>query len=187
MIREEEYNITKTFNGFANKYQAKEFAVTARQNEIEAQYSANDDSVTIYIERNREMPWEEDDLMKKANDIYSSITGRQYKDINENRKNMKKTITESQLRNIISEAVKGALKESTLYGDTKPFEEIYRAANQIMDRFQYTQEDDYEDMSDDGVDMGTYVWQWAKKVAEDADYYLNCHSKYRPINGGENW
>ena len=88
-------------------------------------------------------------------------------------KQKKKTINEAQLRAIVSKAVKNALNESTLYGDTKPFEEIYRAANQIMDRFQYTQEDDYEDMSDDGAATDFYVYKWAKKVAEDADYYIS--------------
>ena len=102
-------------------------------------------------------------------------------------KQNKKTINEAQLRAIINKVVKNVLNESTLYGDTKPFEEIRRAANQIMDRFQYTQEDNYEDMSDDGVDMDNYVYQWAKKVAEDADYYISLHSSRRPINGGEDW
>ena len=88
-------------------------------------------------------------------------------------KQNKKTINEAQLRAIVSKAVKSVLTESTLYGDTKPFEEIYRAANQIMDRFQYTQEDDYEDMSDDGAATDFYVYKWAKKVAEDADYYIS--------------
>lgn len=102
-------------------------------------------------------------------------------------KQNKKTINEAQLKAIINKVVRNVLNESTLYGDIKPFEEIYRAANQIMDRFQYTQENDYEDMSDDGSGTDFYVYQWAKKVAEDADYYLNCHSTFRPINGGENW
>ena len=88
-------------------------------------------------------------------------------------KQNKKTINEAQLRAIVSKAVKSVLTESTLYGDNKPFEEIYRAANQIMDRFQYTQEDDYEDMSDDGAATDFYVYKWAKKVAEDADYYIS--------------
>lgn len=88
-------------------------------------------------------------------------------------KQKKKTINEAQLRAIVSKAVKNVLNESTLYGDTKPFEEIYHAANQIMDRFQYTQEDDYEDMSDDGAATDFYVYKWAKKVAENADYYIS--------------
>lgn len=88
-------------------------------------------------------------------------------------KQNKKTINEAQLRAIVSKAVKNVLNESTLYGDTKPFGEIYRAAIQIMDRFQYTQEDDYEDMSDDGAATDFYVYKWAKKVAEDADYYIS--------------
>ena len=72
-------------------------------------------------------------------------------------KQNKKTINEAQLKAIINKVVRNVLNESTLYGDVKPFEEIYRAANQLMDRFQYTQENDYEDMSDDGVDMDSYV------------------------------
>lgn len=88
-------------------------------------------------------------------------------------KQKKKTINEAQLRAIVSKAVKNVLNESTLYGDTKPFEEIYHAANQIMDKFQYTQEDDYEDMSDDGAATDFYVYKWAKKVSEDADYYIS--------------
>ena len=74
-------------------------------------------------------------------------------------KQSKKTINEAQLKAIINKVVRNVLNESTLYGDVKPFEEIYRAANQLMDRFRYTQENDYEDMSDDGVDMDSYVYQ----------------------------
>ena len=88
-------------------------------------------------------------------------------------KQIKKTINEAQLRAIVSKAVKNVLNESTLYGDTKPFWEIYRAAIQIMDKFQYTQEDDYEDMSDDGAATDFYVYKWANKVAEKADYYIS--------------
>ena len=102
-------------------------------------------------------------------------------------KQNKKTINEAQLKAIINKVVRNVLNESTLYGDIKPFEEIYRAANQIMDRFQYTQENDYEDMSDDGAATDFYVYQWAKKVAEDADYYINIHSSRQSINGGEDW
>ena len=94
-------------------------------------------------------------------------------------------LNEAQLRQIVAESVKKVLNESTLYGDTKPFEEIYRAANQIMDRFQYTQEDDYVDMSDDGAALDYQVYQWAKKVSEDAEYYISCNSSNQSINGGE--
>lgn len=90
-----------------------------------------------------------------------------------NMKQKKKTINEAQLRAIVSKAVKNVLNESALYGDTKPFEEIYHAAIQIMDKFQYTQEDDYTDMSDDGAATDFYVYKWAEKMAEKADYYIS--------------
>lgn len=99
----------------------------------------------------------------------------------------KKTINEAELKDIISEAVKKALKESAIYRDPTPFKDIYRAATELMDRYQDTQEDGYEPMDDDGGDIGGNIWRWAKKVAEDAEYYLQMHSSYQPINGGEDW
>ena len=101
---------------------------------------------------------------------------------------MKKTITESQLRNIVAESVKKVLKESTLYCDTQPFKDIYRAATQIMEKFEYTQKDEYEPWDDcDGRDLSPEVYQWAKKIADEAEDWLQYNSTNQSINGGENW
>lgn len=94
-------------------------------------------------------------------------------------------LTESQLRGMITESVKKVLKESYWYGDTKPFEVIRNAAEELMDKFQYTQEDDYE--SDDAYDFGWDIYEWAKKTYYNAEEYIGCNSSYAPINGGENW
>ena len=94
-------------------------------------------------------------------------------------------LTESQLRGMITESVKKVLKESCWYGDTKPFEVIRNAAEEIMDKFQYTQEDDYEPY--DEYDFHWSIYEWAKKISNDAEGYIHCNSSNTSINGGENW
>ena len=92
------------------------------------------------------------------------------------------------LTNMIQESVRRVLRESCWYGDTKPFEQILTAANQIMDDFHYVTADDYEPWDDcDGPDMAPQIYEWAKNVARDAEYYLHDNSSYAPINGGEDW
>lgn len=92
------------------------------------------------------------------------------------------------LKNMIQESVKRVLKESCWYGDTKPFEQIIDAAHQIMSNFDHVSADDYEPWDDcDGPDLDPEIYEWANKVAEDAEYYLHNNSSYTPINGGEDW
>lgn len=113
-LNKEEYNLTKEFNGFDNEYQAKTFAIMLRQNEIEASYNPKNNSVIIYIERSHEMPWVEDEVINKANEIYNDFVSTKFRNVNENKakRNIKKKITESQLRNIIVESIKTALYEN---------------------------------------------------------------------------
>ena len=102
----------------------------------------------------------------------------------------KKTIrlTESDLKKIVTESVKRALKESTLYCDTKPFEDIIKATNTILEKFEYVNDEDWEPSDDcDGRDLTPEVYNWAKKVREDAEDWLRQTSAYSPINGGEDW
>ena len=97
-------------------------------------------------------------------------------------------LTESRLRGMIKDAVKNVLEESTLYCNTKPFENIISAANTIMESFNYVNDEDWEPNDDcDGRDLAPYVYEWAKKVSEDAEYWLRHNSSYSSINGGENW
>ena len=106
-------------------------------------------------------------------------------------KNMKKNIVkinENTLRQIVAESVKKVLKESCWYGDEKPFQTIISAANEIVDKFDYTQDDNYDDIGDcDGPDITPQIYKWAKNVAEGAEYWLIYNSRYTPINGGEDW
>lgn len=106
-------------------------------------------------------------------------------------KNMKKNvvkINENTLRQIVAESVKKVLKESCWYGDEKPFQTIISAANEIVDKFDYTQDDNYDDIGDcDGPDITPQIYKWAKNVAEGAEYWLRYNSRYTPINGGEDW
>lgn len=106
-------------------------------------------------------------------------------------KNMKKNtvkLNESTLRKIVAESVKKVLKESCWYGDEKPFQTIISAANEIVDKFDYTQDDNYDDIGDcDGPDITPQIYKWAKNVAEGAEYWIRYNSRYTPINGGEDW
>ena len=54
-----------------------------------------------------------------------------------NKRNKRQVIrlNESQLKRVVSEAVKKVLNESCWYGDTKPFIAIYNAASEIMKAF----------------------------------------------------
>lgn len=96
-------------------------------------------------------------------------------------------INESQLKQMISESVKKVLKEACWYGDTKPFEIIRNAAEQIMSNFQYTQEDDYEPFNDSPYDHEGWIYKWAERIYLDAEEYIGMNSSNSPINGGEDW
>ncbi len=104
---------------------------------------------------------------------------------------MKKNViklNENILRQIVAESVKKVLKESCWYGDEKPFQTIISAANEIVDKFDYTQDDNYDEIGDcDGPDIVPQIYRWAKNVAETAEYWLRYNSRYVPINGGEDW
>lgn len=97
-------------------------------------------------------------------------------------------LNESQLRKIVAESVKRVLKESCWYGDIKPFETIAAEAQKIVEKFEYAQSDDYDDLGDcDGPDITPQIYKWAKNVAEQAEYWLRSNSRYTSINGGEDW
>ena len=77
---------------------------------------------------------------------------------------------------------------SVIYGSVKPFEQILRAAQEIMDGYEYAAADDYEPWDDcDGRDLAPELYRWAKSVAEQAEDYIRMNSSNAPINGGENW
>jgi hypothetical protein len=98
---------------------------------------------------------------------------------------MKIKLTESKLKQIVAESVKKVLKEDVWYGDTKPFETIYNAADQIVQELKYVNDDNYEEAGDD-YSYGR-MYEWALKVRDDADYYISNHSSNASINGGEDW
>ena len=103
---------------------------------------------------------------------------------------MKRTIrlSERDLHRVVNESVKRILGESCWYGDTKPFEQIIDAANKIMQNFEHVNAEDYEPWDDcDGADLDPQIYQWAKKVADDAEYYMRSNSSHTSINGGEDW
>ncbi len=63
---------------------------------------------------------------------------------------------------------------ATIYGDVKQFESILKSARQIMERYEYTQEEGYEPLDDcDGRDLAPEFYEWAKRIAKEADYYLS--------------
>ena len=97
-------------------------------------------------------------------------------------------LNEQQLKKMIAESVKKVLKESCWYGDEKPFQTILSAANEIIDKFAYTQENDYDDIGDcDGPDITPQIYKWAEDVAYNAEKWLRYNSRYTSINGGEDW
>lgn len=98
---------------------------------------------------------------------------------------MKRKITESQLRKIVSESVTQIIKENVLYCDVKPFQDIYHAAKQIMDKFSYIMDDNYEPSGDEYLVLQAY--QWAKRVCEEADEWIQYNADNASVNGGENW
>ena len=96
------------------------------------------------------------------------------------------TIKESHLKKIINESLKKVLNENCWYGDTSPFEEIYKNADKICSSLEdRVNSEDYEEWGDD-FSYGR-MYEWAKKVRDDAEEYIRCNSHYTSINGGENW
>ena len=77
---------------------------------------------------------------------------------------------------------------SVIYGSVEPYERILMAAEEIMKSYQYTQEEDYEPWDDcDGRDLAPVLYDWARRVSEDAERYILMNSCNTPINGGEDW
>lgn len=94
-------------------------------------------------------------------------------------------INENELKQIIAESIEKILNEGTWYGDIKPFEIIYNAANQIIHNLEYINNDNYEEVGDDYSYDSMY--NWAIKVRDDAEYYIRNNSSNTSINGGEEW
>ena len=68
------------------------------------------------------------------------------------------------------------------------FASEYKTCNEIMDKFGYTQDENYDDIGDgDGPDIAPQIYEWAKTVVEDAEYWLRYNSSNTSINGGEDW
>ena len=77
---------------------------------------------------------------------------------------------------------------STIYGSVEPYEQILKAATEIMKNYEYASKEDYEPWDDcDGRDMAPEVYLWAKNVADQAERYIEMNSRNTPINGGEDW
>lgn len=100
---------------------------------------------------------------------------------------MKKIVrlNESELKNIINESIKKILNEEYCWwGDTKPLEEIYKLASQIVDKYS-PYFDNNEGDEDDRAIFDLY--NWAGKVAKEAEEFIRYNADNLPINGGENW
>ena len=95
-------------------------------------------------------------------------------------------LTEGDLHRIIKESVNKVLTESCWYGDTKPFETIYQMADKIVNSLEARVTDEnYEEWGDD-FSYGR-MYEWAKRVKDDAEEYIHCNSQFTSINGGEDW
>lgn len=97
-------------------------------------------------------------------------------------------LTESDLHSIIRESVKRVINETCWYGSVKPFQEIVKAAEQIIQNFSYVDSDDYEPNDDcDGPSLAPLIYDWAKKVKDNAEYFIMDNSSFSSINGHEDW
>jgi hypothetical protein len=95
-------------------------------------------------------------------------------------------LTESQIHKIVTDATKKVIKESCLYIDTEPFENIMKACNEIMDKYNYTNNEDWVPDDDcDGRDLSGDAYDWAKRTFDEAESWLHSCSSNMPINGGE--
>lgn len=95
-------------------------------------------------------------------------------------------LTEPKLKSIIAESVKKVLTEAIWYGDIKPFETIRNASQAIMKKFEYVNDDDYEDQSDyDGRDLSYDIYRWAKGVRDEAEDYIYYNSQNASIGANE--
>lgn len=90
-------------------------------------------------------------------------------------------LTESKLKNIISESLKRILSESVWYGNTEPFETIIKACQQIKDSFNYVNDDDYEDMSDDNSGIEYGIYKWADRIENEANSFIESEAHNIPI------
>ena len=95
-------------------------------------------------------------------------------------------LTESDLHRIIKETVNNVLTESYWYGDTQPFETIYQMADKIVTSLEDSVNDqNYEEI---GGDFSySEMYEWAKRVRDDAEAYIHRNSDFAPINGGADW
>lgn len=75
-------------------------------------------------------------------------------------------------------------EEYCWYGDPKPLETIIQCCNQLMESSKFN-DPEYEGDDDDAASY--HIYEWAKKVSQDAEEYLGCNSQNISINGGENW
>ena len=97
-------------------------------------------------------------------------------------------LTEPKLKSIIAESVKKVLTEAIWYGDIKPFETIRNASQAIMNKFEYVNDDDYEDQSDySGRDLSYDIYRWAKGVRDEAEDYIYYNSQNASIGANEGW
>jgi hypothetical protein len=98
-----------------------------------------------------------------------------------------KKINENQLRRVVRESINKILKEDYVWwGDTKPLETIMVAASEIRRYFEEQYPDDnYEFDEDDRAKLDLY--NWAKRVENDAEDFIRYNAHNTPINGGEDW
>lgn len=92
-------------------------------------------------------------------------------------------LTESDLHNLVKESVQRILKEEYVWwGDTKPVETIMRAASEIRRNFEELYQEDYEFEPEDRAKLDLY--NWAKKIENEAEDFIRYNAHNAPINGG---
>ena len=98
-----------------------------------------------------------------------------------------KKINENQLRRVVRESINKILKEDYVWwGDTKPLETIMVAASEIRRHFEEQYPDgNHEFDEDDRAKLDLY--NWAKRVENEAEDFIRYNAQNTPINGGEDW
>ena len=101
---------------------------------------------------------------------------------------MKIKLTERDLHGIVKESVNRILKEEYVWwGDTKPLETIVSSANEIVRHFEeaYPDAENYDFDPEDRAKIDLY--NWAKKIQDDAEDFIRYNAHNVSINGGEDW
>lgn len=105
-------------------------------------------------------------------------------------------LKESQLRKMIEESLnhvllekgiknKKLIKEASWYGNIEPLKQIAVSAELLMNDLEYTQDSKYIESLDGDTDYNGMIYEWAKKVMNEAEEWIGLNSSNMPIGNGQ--